>query len=125
MSRTTAVHLLLALPWLLMALALVILGVADANTPVQVAAIPLALSGVSVLLAHGRRLVVLSLLEGVVGFFALLAVSLNYIDHSPEREPARSLAEAADYGLLVLGVAVGAAVVVGVMEWRAGRIRRA
>ncbi|SRR6266545_993498 len=121
MARTTAVHVVLAIPWLLGALALLLLGIGDANSAGVVAAIPLALSGLAVWLARGGRLIVVSLIAGIVGFVALLAVLINYIDHVPQNEPARSIADGADYGLLYLGVAVAAAVVVGILEWRRAR----
>jgi hypothetical protein len=121
MTRTTAVHVVLALPWLLGALALLLLGIGDANSAGVAAAIPLALSGLAVWLARGGRLIVVSLVAGIVGFVALLAVLINYIDHVPENEPARSIADGADYSLLYLGVAVAAAVVVGILEWRRAR----
>ncbi len=121
MARTTAVHVVLAIPWLLGALALLLLGIGDANSAGVVAAIPLALSGLAVWLARGGRLIVVSLIAGIVGFVALLAVLINYIDHVPQNEPARSIADGADYGLLYLGVAVAAAIVVGILEWRRAR----
>jgi len=121
MTRTAAVHLVLALPWLLGALALLLLGIGDPGSSGMVASIPLALSSVAVWIARGGRLIVVSLVAGVVGFVALLAVLINYIDHVPENEPARSIADGADYGLLYLGVAVAAAIVVGILEWRSAR----
>jgi len=123
MTRTIAIHAVLALPWLLGALALVLLGIGDPGSSALVAAIPLAVSGVAVWLAHGGRLVVVSLIAGVVGFVALLAVLINYVDHVPENEPARSIADGSDYGLLYLGVAVAAAILVGIVEWRGARAR--
>jgi hypothetical protein len=117
----TAVHLVLALPWLLGALALVLLGIGDPGSSGVFAAIPLAVSGVAVWLARGGRLIIVSLVAGVVGFVAVLAVLINYVDHVPESEPARSIADGADYGLLYLGVAVAAAIVVGIIEWRSAR----
>jgi len=121
MTRTTAIHVVLALPWLLGVLALVLLGIGDPGSSALVAAIPLALSGVAVWLARGGRLIIVGFVAGVVGFVALLAVLINYIDHAPANEPARSIADGADYALLYLGVAVAAALVVGIIEWRSAR----
>ena len=121
-DRNGLVHVVLALPSLIQAGLIVVLGVTgDALGPVYLAAIPWAVIGVAVWFASRWWLVGVALIGLVAGAAAQVGISLNYIDHSPASGAARFALDAMGILQYVALLSLVVAILVGILEWRARR----
>jgi hypothetical protein len=118
----TAIHLALALPWAAEAGAILLLAfTGDTTGPVHLAAAPAAATSIALLLARRLWLVNAAVVGTAVAFFGVLGIALNYIDHSPGNTTAKFALDATWAAFIAGLVASALALVVGVLEWRAGR----
>jgi len=120
--RALILHTALALPWLAEAVAILLLAfTGDAQGPLQLAAVPAAATGVALLLTRRWWLVGSAVVGSIAGFFGVVGIGLNYIDHTPGSATAKFALDATWATFIAGLVAALAAIVVGVLEWRAGR----
>lgn len=123
--RSTALHVGLALPWLVEAILIAMVQVVDDPTgPVELAVIPAATTAVALLLCRRWWLVGTAVAGVLAGFVAIAGVGLNYIDYSPPGGVAQFVIGALPVVYLIAVLAALVAVAVGVMEWRTSLVHR-
>lgn len=119
-----ALHAGLALPWAAEAAAVVLLAVSDnALDRVLLAALTAGATALALLLTRRWWLVLSALVGSIASVVGQVGLALNYIDHSPSGRTAQLALNATYLAFYVCLIASVAAIIIGVLEWRAARPR--